>query len=121
MGGHELVMCEEVRWEEVVEVMECLKRGKATGPDGNMNNVWGRMVGGGDVADDECGDEEECCPLDWKRSLVLPLHKDGNVEQVGNYRGIVLGYSVVKVLARVLARRLGRFAEVRILTSTGRF
>ena len=28
MGGHELVMCKEVSWEEVVEVMKCLKRGK---------------------------------------------------------------------------------------------
>ena len=28
VGGHELVMCEEVSWEEVMEVMEYLKRGK---------------------------------------------------------------------------------------------
>ncbi len=27
--GHELVMCEKVSWEEVVEAMKCLKRGKA--------------------------------------------------------------------------------------------
>ena len=26
VGGHELVMCEEVSWEEVVAVMKCLKR-----------------------------------------------------------------------------------------------
>ena len=26
MCGHELVMCEEVSWEEVLEVMKCLKR-----------------------------------------------------------------------------------------------
>ena len=25
-GGNELVMCEEVSWEELVEVMKCLKR-----------------------------------------------------------------------------------------------
>ena len=36
VGGHELDMCEEVSWEEVVEVMKCLKRGKAAGPDGIM-------------------------------------------------------------------------------------
>ena len=55
--------------------------------------------------------KNECCPLDWKRSLLVPLHKDGDVEQVGNYRGITLGCSVVKVFVRVLARRLARFAE----------
>ena len=41
--------------------------------------------------------KSECCPLDWKRSLLVPLHKGGDVEQVGNYRGIAIGYSVVKV------------------------
>ena len=34
VGGCELGMCEEVSWEEVVEVMKCLRRGKAPGPDG---------------------------------------------------------------------------------------
>ena len=48
--------------------------------------------------------------------LSVPLHKDGDVEHVGNYRGIALGYSVVKMFVRVLARRLGQFAEDRILT-----
>ena len=46
-----------------------------------------------------------CCPLDWKRSLLTPLHKDDDVEQVGNYRRIALGCSVVKVFVRVLAGR----------------
>ena len=39
VGGHELEMCEEVSWEEVVEVIKCLKRGKAAGTDGIMNEV----------------------------------------------------------------------------------
>ena len=37
-SGHELVMCEELSWEEV-EVMKCLKRGKAAGPDGYEGDV----------------------------------------------------------------------------------
>ena len=45
------------------------------------------------------------------------LHKDGDVEHVGNYRVIALGCSVVKVfVVNVLVRRLGRFAEDWILT-----
>ena len=60
--------------------------------------------------------KSECCPLDRKRSLLVLLHKDGAVEQVGNYRGITLGCSVVKVFVRVLAKKLGRFPENRILT-----
>ena len=44
--------------------------------------------------------KNECCPLDWKKSLLVPVHEDGDVEQVhvGNYRGVALGCSVVKVL-----------------------
>ena len=60
--------------------------------------------------------KSECCPLDWKTSLLVPLHKDGDVEQVDNYRVIALGCSVGKVFVRVLVWRLGRFAEDRILT-----
>ena len=37
VGGHESVMCEEVSWKEMVEVMKCLKRRKAAGPDRIMN------------------------------------------------------------------------------------
>ena len=39
VGGHKLVMCEEVTWEEEVLVMKCLKRGKAAGPVGIMNKI----------------------------------------------------------------------------------
>ena len=39
MGGHELVLCEEVGWEEVLEAMKCLKRGKVAGRDGIMNEI----------------------------------------------------------------------------------
>ena len=38
------------------------------------------------------------------------------MEKVGDYRGIALGCSVVKVSVKVLARQLGRFAEDMILT-----
>ena len=45
----------------------------------------------------------------------MPLHKDGDNEGVGNYRGLALGCSMAMVMG-VMARRLGRFAEDRILT-----
>ena len=45
----------------------------------------------------------------------MPL-KDGDNEEVGNYKGIALGCSMVKVFMRVMVTRLGRFAEDRILT-----
>ena len=49
--------------------------------------------------------KSECSLLNWKRSLLVSLHKDGDVRQVDNYREIALGCSAVKVFVRVLARR----------------
>ena len=60
----------------------------------------------------------ESCLTDGKRVL----HKDGKNEELGNYSGIALGCNIVKVFLRVIAWRLGRFAEDRILTEAqGRF
>ena len=58
----------------------------------------------------------ESCLEDWKRSLLVPLHKDGDNEEVGNNRWIALGCSMAKVFMSVTARRLGRFVEDMILT-----
>ena len=55
--------------------------------------------------------KSESSPADWKRSVVMPLHKDGENEEVGSYRRIALGFSKAKVFMKVMARRLGRFAE----------
>ena len=59
VSGHELIMCEEVSWEGMAEVMKCFKSGKEAGPDGIMSEmyIWGWTVGGY-VADDECSDKE---------------------------------------------------------------
>ena len=54
----------------------------------------------------------ESCLADWKRSLLVPLHKDGENEEVGNYREIALGYSMAKIVMRVMAMRLGSLLRV---------
>ena len=52
-----------------MEVMEWLKRGKAAGPDGIMNEML--MYGGGGLVAVmllmmNVVMKSECCPLDWK-------------------------------------------------------
>ena len=59
---------------------------------------------------------EECVPSHWRKSYVVPLFKSGDTEVASNYRGIALGSCVAKVFTRCLTRRLGEFAEERILT-----
>ena len=101
-----------------MEVLKCLRRGKAPGLDGILNEML--MYGGGTLVEVMLQVMNlllwsESCPADWKRSLLVPLHKDGDDEEVGNYRWIALGCSMAKVFMRMMARRLERFAEDRIL------
>ena len=112
-------LCEKVSWEKVVEVIKCLKRGKAVGSDGIMNEMLmykGERLVAVMLLMMNALMKSECCPLDWKGSLLVPLHKEGDVEHVGNYREIALGCNVAKVFVRILVRMLERFAEDRILT-----
>ena len=100
----------------MVEVLKCLRRGKAPGPDSILNE----MYGGGRLVKvmlqvTTLVLRSESCPAVWKRSLLVPLHKDGDNEEVGNYSGIALGCNIVKVFLRMVAWRLGRFAEDKIL------
>lgn len=55
--------------------------------------------------------KEEIIPEDWKRSIIVPLHKRGDREQVGNYRGISLLCSGYKIYAQVLNKRLVKEVE----------
>lgn len=45
-------------------------------------------------------------PKDWKTSIVVPIFKKGNTEEVGNYRGIAIQCSAYKIYAELLRRRL---------------
>ena len=87
-------MCNEVSWEDVVEVLKCLRRGKAPGLGGILNEMV--MYGGGRLVEVmlqvvNLVMRSVSCLADWKRSLLVPLHKDSDNEEVGNYRGIALG------------------------------
>jgi len=50
-------------------------------------------------------------PKDWKTSVVVPLHKRGDKEVTGNYRGISLLCTAYKVYAEILRNRLEKEAE----------
>ena len=93
-------MCQEVGWEEVVGVLKMLKRRKAPGPDGILNEML--IYGGSRMVESMISKfnvMKGCMeyPMDWKRSFVVPLFKDGDPEMASNYRGIALGSCVVKV------------------------
>ena len=43
--------------------------------------------------------------------IIVPLHKEGNEKDLGNYRGITLGSHIGKVFCTVLKERLGQAVD----------
>ena len=69
-------MCNEVSWENVVEVLKCLRRGKAPGPDRILNEMV--TYGGGKLVKVMLQVmnlvlKSESSPANWKRSLLVYL------------------------------------------------
>ena len=43
--------------------------------------------------------EEERVPEEWKERIIVPIHKRGDRDGCGNYRGIALGNAAYKILS----------------------
>ena len=50
-------------------------------------------------------------PNVWTEGFIIPLHKKGDVNEVGNYRGITLLSTFGKLFSKVLNNRLCKWAE----------
>lgn len=50
-------------------------------------------------------------PVKWRRNIIVPLHKRGDVNDTGNYRGISLLCSAYKIFAEILKKRLEHVME----------
>ena len=71
-------------------IVKGLKRGKAPGPDGIINEML--KYGGNRMVAVLCSlvnlvMESRYWPDDWRRSYIVPLFKAGDEEVAGNYRG----------------------------------
>ena len=56
-------------------------------------------------------------PSSWEESIVVSLPKDGDLADPGNYRGISLMPTTLKVITVILATRIGEAGETRKLFS----
>ena len=54
-------------------------------------------------------------PQEWRRSLIVPVFKDGDREELDNYRGIVLSCVVGKVFERVLDEGIRAVSEEMVM------
>jgi hypothetical protein len=55
-------------------------------------------------------DKEEL-PHQWKESIVVPIHKDGDKIVCSNYRGMSLLSTSYKILSNILLARLTPYAD----------
>ena len=100
--------------DEVEKAIQELRRGKAPGVDGVVNEVL--KYGGEEMTRAlymmfSVFFVREKVPVDWTRGLVVPLYKDGDKYVGDNYRGITLLSVVGKLYTVVLNRRLSKWCE----------
>ena len=101
---------EKVVPNEIVEAIQSMKSGKATGP----SEVSVEMI----VASGEIGVKvmmEQCqrvldgrrMPDEWKTSVIVPIFKGkGDVISCGLYRGVKLLEHAMKIVERILERQI---------------
>jgi len=101
----ELVEEEELEEEEIVEAIRKMKIGKAAGIDGIPYEAWrygGMTIRNGLVDLIKQVWRKNKIPEDWKSSIIVPLHKKGDIKKAENYRGISLLCTAYKIYAEVL-------------------
>lgn len=50
-------------------------------------------------------------PENWKKVVIIPIHKKGDKTECENYRGISLLNSVYKIFSKVLLSRINPYIE----------
>jgi hypothetical protein len=54
---------------------------------------------------------EEILPDQWKKYIIVPVHKKGDKTDCNNYRGISLLSTSYKLLSKILLSRFGTYIE----------
>ncbi len=110
--------------EEVQKAIQKLKVGKAAGVCG----ISGEMLQpGGEPAvrwmTELCRMVWRCgkAPAEWRKAIIVPLHKKGSKLDCQNYQGISLLSVPGKVYAKVLNERVKRIISGRIMELQGGF
>ena len=100
--------------EEVLLAIQRLKNGKAAGPDGIIGEFFKHA---GHLAVDFLGKffnvlfERGIYPDSWTESIIIPLFKNGNQNDRGNYRGISLCDISSMLYSSIINNRLQEWIE----------
>ena len=100
--------------QEMRLAIKKLKKGKSPGPDGitaemllsatpSLENVLHQMF-------NRIFSEAEF-PEDWRRGVIINIHKGGNPFEMNNYRGITLNPILSKVFSIIMNERLNNYIK----------
>lgn len=110
-----LIFNSEITEDEIVFAVKSLRAGKAPGPDGIipemfintidiilpiLNKLFNRLFLRGEF------------PGTWSKSIMIPIHKKGDINSADNYRGISLLDIFGKIYTSILNRRLTFFVNM---------
>lgn len=103
-----------ISMQEIISAIKCLKSGKAAGPDSLsaefIMNPSGALLDYIHLIFNNIFDTSRY-PGQFRESIIFPLFKKGNTNDVNNYRGISLLNVLSKVFARIINNRLKDWAE----------
>lgn len=104
----------DISFAEFCGALKSLKNGKAAGEDGiaaeflkHLPESWKKELWGVVQKGWETGTMRE----GWNVARIFPIHKGGDENEVGNYRGIALLNLGYKLLTSIMAKRLSTWAE----------
>ena len=60
-------------------------------------------------------------PKPWKHSIILPIHKSGDVEEPTNFRPIILLPILSKILEKVILTQLTEYLEINHLLNESQY
>lgn len=104
----------DITLQEVCSALHKLKCRKAAGPDQVINEFLlasEQLVMPFLVKLFNCIFKKGIFPEKWTKSIIVPLHKKGDLNDPNNYRGISLLSCVGKIFTGVLNQRLMKWAE----------
>lgn len=122
VSGHEQIVPWTVNLDapsesEIQKCLTSLRRYRAAGPD---NLVPALFKDGGPALLTELTNlfriiwDTETIPDNWSQSIIVPVFKNGDRMNCGNYRGISLTPVITRILASIILRRLETAREAQI-------
>lgn len=103
----------QIRRQEVQDVLKRAKADKACGLDGLCIELFQGSRASCDALWyllSECWRRKRV-PGEWMRGIIILLHKNGDVRDLDNFRGITLLSAVHRLYTAVLQARLSRYCE----------